>query len=94
MQSRFSAFATSNATYLLETWHSSTRPSELVLDEGIRWLDLEIVESARGGPFDEDGLVEFRAHYRKADARAVLEERSTFVREDGRWRYLNGRFPR
>jgi len=93
MQSRFSAFAVSDATYLLETWHSSTRPPELVLDDGIRWLDLEILESARGGPFDEDGLVAFRAHYRHGGLRAVLEERSAFIREDGRWRYLNGRFP-
>ena len=90
MQSRFSAFAVADAAYLLDTWHSSTRPSELDLDSQTRWLDLEIAESVRGGLFDDEGVVEFRAHYRKRGVRGVLQERSTFVREDGRWRYLNG----
>ena len=94
MQSRFSAFAVADAAYLLASWHSSTRPSELVLDEQTRWLDLEIVESVSGGLFDDEGVVEFRAHYRTRDVRGVLQERSTFVREDGRWRYLSGRSPR
>lgn len=95
MQSRFSAFAVGDAAYLLASWHSSTRPSEVVLDSEIRWLDLQILETARGGLFDDDGLVEFRAHFRKAvSRREVLSERSTFLREDGRWRYLNGRLPR
>jgi SEC-C motif domain protein len=94
MQSRFSAFAMADAAYLLDSWHSSTRPSELVLDTQTRWLYLEIVETARGGLFDGDGLVRFRAHYRTGSSRGVLEERSTFVREDGRWRYLSGQSPR
>jgi SEC-C motif-containing protein len=91
MQSRFSAFAVADADYLLATWHSSTRPSEVVLDKHIRWLDLAIVESVRGGLFDDEGVVKFRASYRKGGVRGVLEERSSFVREHGRWRYLHGR---
>jgi SEC-C motif-containing protein len=95
MHSRFSAFAVGDAAYLLASWHSSTRPSEVVLDSGIRWLDLEIVETVGGGLFDEDGVVEFRARFRNAGSRReVLSERSTFLREDGGWRYLSGRLLR
>jgi len=90
MRSRFSAFAVADPGYLLRTWHSSTRPQRLSLDEQVTWTRLEIVDVAGGGLFDTDGVVEFRAHYRFGTAREVLHERSTFRREDGQWRYLDG----
>jgi SEC-C motif-containing protein len=90
MRSRFSAFAVADAGYLLGSWHPSTRPAKLDLDEETRWTVLEIVETVRGGPFDELGTVAFRAHYRTPDVRGVLAERSRFLREDGRWWYLDG----
>jgi SEC-C motif-containing protein len=88
MRSRFSAFAVSDRDYLLKTWHPATRPEQLDLDGGTRWTRLDIVTTVDGGPFDTTGVVEFRAHYRTADAREVLHERSDFVREGGRWLYL------
>jgi SEC-C motif domain protein len=90
MQSRFSAFALGQQRYLLDTWHSSTRPQHLDLNDDQQWLHLEIVETIKGGLFDPTGVVEFRAHYRAAGTRGVLHERSDFTREDGRWRYLSG----
>jgi len=94
MRSRFSAFAVADPAYLLRTWHSSTRPQRLSLDEQVTWTRLEIVDVARGGLFDTDGVVEFRAHYRSGTARGAQHERSTFRREDGQWRYLDGTRPR
>lgn len=88
MRSRFSAFAVGDVDYLLRSWHSSTRPTRLVLDPGQRWLRLEIVGTSRGGLLDSTGTVEFRAHHRRAGQPDTLHERSTFVREDGRWVYL------
>ncbi|MDT4899602.1 MAG: motif domain protein [Pseudonocardiales bacterium] len=88
MRSRYSAFALGRAGYLLDTWHPSTRPDHLEVDDRIRWTRLEIVEAVRGGPFDTTGVVEFRAHYRLADVREQLHERSTFTRQDGRWFYV------
>jgi SEC-C motif-containing protein len=93
MQSRFSAFAVSDAAYLLASWHSTTRPSRVDLDDDTRWTRLEILETSDGGLFDTSGMVEFRAHYSQAGARRVLHERSTFAREDGQWRYLSGVTP-
>jgi len=84
MRSRFSAFATGDALYLLETWHSSTRPAQLELDEGMRWYRLDILATDRGGPLDRVGTVEFEAFYRGGSQR----ERSSFVKEGGRWLYL------
>ncbi|MGX7677705.1 YchJ family protein [Jatrophihabitans sp. DSM 45814] len=88
MRSRFCAFAVGDRDYLLETWHPSTRPTELVLDQNLRWTHLDIVDTVRGGLFDQVGTVEFRAHYRQTGTRASVHERSSFTRLDGRWRYL------
>jgi len=90
MRSRFSAFAVSAAGYLRETWHPSTRPDRLELDEDQHWDRLDIVTTVDGGPFDPTGVVEFRAHYRGAGGRGEVHERSNFVRLDGRWLYVNG----
>lgn len=44
----------------------------------------------RGGADDLDGVAEFRASYRTGGEHGVLHERSRFVREHGRWFYLDG----
>ena len=84
MRSRYSAFATGNASYLLETWHASTRPTDMQLDADTRWYRLDILATTRGGPLDKTGTVEFEAFYRGGSQR----ELSSFVRERGRWFYL------
>lgn len=84
MRSRYSAFATGNSAYLLATWHHSTRPTNLQLDDGIGWYRLDILATAKGGPLDSTGIVEFEALYRGGSQR----ERSSFIRETGRWFYL------
>lgn len=89
MRSRYSAFAVGDAAYLLASWHPTTRPRELTLDPYQRWTGLEIVRERRGGPDDSAGVVEFRAHFQLEGAEHVLHERSSFVRDDGRWRYVD-----
>ncbi|MFC9561006.1 YchJ family protein [Agromyces sp. NPDC056965] len=90
MRSRYTAFAIGDAEYLRATWHPETRPADLDLDDETTWLALEIVATERGGPFDRDGEVEFRATHRSEGERGVLHERSRFLREDGRWFYVDG----
>ncbi|MGI5521223.1 YchJ family protein [Micromonospora sp. CA-259024] len=93
MRSRFSAFALGDADYLLRSWHPSTRPPRLELDPGQRWVRLEIVDTERGGLLDTAGTVTFHAHHRDAGRPGTLTEHSRFVREDGRWVYLDGDQP-
>ncbi len=89
MRSRFSAFALGDAAYLLASWHPSTRPVTLELDDDLRWYRLDILSTTRGGFADTTGTVEFDAWYRGSPA-GVLHEVSRFVREHGRWWYLDG----
>jgi SEC-C motif domain protein len=90
MRSRYTAFAVGDVEHLLRTWHPTTRPASLELDPALRWTQLEVLDRVRGGPFDTEGVVEFRAHHREGPRRGVLHERSRFVREDGRWLYRDG----
>ena len=91
MRSRFSAFAVGDAAYLLATWHPSTRPSTLELDDELRWYRLDIHATSEGGPLDARGSVRFSAHYRSPDGPGQLDEHSTFERVDGAWLYVDGR---
>lgn len=95
MRSRYSAFVLANPTYLLATWHPTTRPATLDPGEtaATRWLGLEI---RRHTQHDEShATVEFVARYRVGGMPAVrLHEISRFVREQGRWFYVDGDFPR
>ncbi|MET8837053.1 YchJ family metal-binding protein [Micromonospora sp. NPDC004540] len=89
MRSRYSAFAVGDAEHLLHSWHSTTRPPRLRLDPGTRWTRLEVLDTDRGGLFDTEGTVRFRAHYREAGRPGTVAEHSRFVREDGRWVYMD-----
>ncbi|GAA2803273.1 YchJ family metal-binding protein [Kitasatospora paracochleata] len=90
MRSRFSAFAVHDEPYLLRSWHPDTRPDAVDFDPGMRWERLEIVGTGEGGPFHQEGTVEFRAHYREGGHAGVLHENSRFRRHQGAWVYLDG----
>ncbi|WP_417531663.1 YchJ family protein [Marinobacter lipolyticus] len=87
MRSRYCAFVYRLADYLLETWHESTRPQSLDLEQSPDWSSLRIVDtSARG----DSGTVHFRAVYRLGDGWGYLEEASIFRMAEGRWYYVSG----
>lgn len=88
MRSRYSAFVLGNVSYLLATWHSSQRPAELTLEVGGKWLGLEIKQHRITGA--DTAEVEFVARFRVGGKATRQHERSRFVREDGRWFYVDG----
>ena len=90
MRSRYSAYVHRLEAYLLATWHASTRPSPPLFDkdENPRWLGLEIKRHEMTGP--DGAIVEFVARYKIGGRAHRLHEISRFVREDGRWYYVDG----
>jgi SEC-C motif domain protein len=90
MRSRYSAFAVGDAGYLLDTWHPGTRPRSLDLDPDVRWTGLEVVATSGGTMLEAEGTVEFVARYVVDRMPGAQHERSRFVREAGRWCYLDG----
>ncbi len=89
MRSRYSAFVLARASYLLATWHTSRRPSDISFDPGVKWLGLEVRQHHLLDTTHAE--VEFVARQKSAGSPALrLHERSHFVREVGRWYYVDG----
>jgi len=87
MRSRYSAYVLKRSDYLADTWHPSTRPASLDLhSDTTSWQCLRIVATEKGGAGDSEGTVEFTADYLGGQ----LHERSRFLREGGKWFYLDG----
>ena len=90
MRSRYTAYVRHDAAYLRASWHPSTRPADLDFDGPQPvWLGLEVKHHAMSG--HDRAEVEFVAKYRVGGGSVVrMRERSRFVREDGRWFYVDG----
>ncbi len=96
MRSRYSAYVKQAFSYVYDTYHSDTK-QHFTLDAikeqsgQIKWLGLIIIETEEGLENDEKGVVSFSACHQLNDKTHYLNERSFFSREDGAWRYLNGK---
>jgi len=89
MRSRYSAFVLERGEYLRATWHPSKRPASIEFEPGVKWLGLDV--RARSVLDADHAEVEFVARQRGPSGTATrLHERSRFVREDGRWYYVEG----
>ena len=92
MRSRYSAFVLGRTDYLRATWHPDTRPATLDANEaGLKWLGLQI--KARAQQDADHATVEFVARSKLGGRAFRLHETSRFVRELGRWYYVDGEFP-
>lgn len=89
MRSRYSAFATGAADYLMNTTHSSKRKlhnkSEILAwSQSNQWLRLEILAVT-------ETTVTFNAYYLDQNLKAQIHyEHSTFKLENGKWFYVDG----
>jgi len=91
MKSRYSAYATHQAEYLLATTHISERKyysKEEILKWATanKWQKLEIISSTKD-------TVEFKAYFVDGNnLNQVHYEFSTFKQENGNWFYVDGKF--
>lgn len=99
MRSRYVAYTMANLDYIEATHDKETRHE---LDMNIAndwatqssWIGLDVVNTEQGGEDDEQGLVEFKAHYRFDSKRQQHHELSEFVKRDGEWFYHDGKTPK
>jgi SEC-C motif-containing protein len=89
MRSRYSAYVLGLPAYLAATWHPTTRPPEIgPPPAGLRWLGLEVRRHVQQDA--DHAIVEFVARSKQGGRAERLHETSRFVREDGRWFYVDG----
>ena len=86
MRSRYSAYVLGLIDYLLATWHPATAPGVLELPP-LKWLGLEVRLAQATA---QAGVVEFVARCREHGRAQRMHETSRFVREQGRWYYVDG----
>jgi SEC-C motif-containing protein len=90
MRSRYTAYTLGREDYLRATWTPATCPADLQLasEPQPKWLGLDVkrheVQDAC------HATVEFVARYKVGGRAHRLHELSRFVREDGRWLYVDG----
>ena len=91
MRSRYSAYVLNNGAYLHRTWHSQTRPTKksLMQLEATEWQGLQILRTEQGLETDNQGIVEFIASFQVQDQIQQMQETSRFLRENGRWVYVD-----
>jgi SEC-C motif-containing protein len=96
MRSRYSAYVEGAIPYLRETLHPDHRKdydekSSREWSEKAEWHSLQILDTAAGGPEDEEGEVEFVAAFSLQGTRQEHHERSTFARRGGTWYFVSGK---
>lgn len=91
MRSRYSAYALHLKSYLLETWHSSTRPGDFEFENGLSWQRLIINGRKKGHKNHKEGWVSFTAFFQIGLEAGQLQEKSYFMRDSaGHWCYVDG----
>ncbi len=85
MRSRYSAYAEHDEAYILSTWHASTRPQSLSVNEdsAVQWIRLKVMQCSQD-------TVEFMAWYKLNGKAHKLHEHSRFIYENQRWYYVDG----
>lgn len=97
MRSRYCAFVTQNAEYLIKTWHPSVHADEFRAEieagfAGTQWLGLTIFEEAPGR-HENEGFVSFVARFCENQRTGAIIERSRFLFENEHWYYIDGQRP-
>lgn len=96
MRSRYAAYALQLSPYIVLTTHSSKLQANLQ-SQVQSWMEvaefkrLEVLGKENGGKDEENGRVHFRAWYKEYGQLKALQEDSAFQRENGAWRYVDGR---
>ena len=91
MRSRYSAYATHEADYLVATTHISQRMYHTKMEilnwaTTNKWLQLEIINAT-------ENTVEFKAYFLDNKLQNhIHHELSTFIVENGSWFYVDGKF--
>ncbi|MEH6445391.1 MAG: YchJ family metal-binding protein [Oceanospirillaceae bacterium] len=106
MRARYSAFATGNVDFAVNTYHSSCNAlsdrEAIANSSRLNWIKLEVVSSSKAteqqAESSTQAFVEFKAWYMEANSTTLhlMHEKSRFEKElvgdHLCWRYIDGEF--
>jgi SEC-C motif-containing protein len=96
MRARYSAYALGEIDFIMDTHEVDPKEAEESRKatedwaKGSEWQGLEIIKTSKGGEEDDNGTVEFKAHYMVDRARYTHHEISRFERKNGKWIFAEG----
>ena len=95
MRARYSAYAVKNIPFLKDSAGPEVQAEfdAKACEEWAKastWQGLDIIGTDRGGENDEEGYVEFVAHYAANGQTVAHHEHSYFKRLDGEWKFIDG----
>ncbi|MDD9155409.1 YchJ family metal-binding protein [Aliivibrio sp. S4TY2] len=94
MRSRYSAHVKKLTQYIIDTYHPTCNAEEF--KEGIEdsiqldWRKLKVTSAHLSAQVDNEGFVSFKATYSEDGQLHQLKEHSRFLKEDGKWYYIDG----
>lgn len=99
MKSRFCAYAINNVEYIISTTYNTNKDftsdtktwSNSILDfcEYTEFIKVDILEEING---KEESFVTFKAHLFQDKIDSSFIEKSRFIKEKGKWFYVDGSF--
>ncbi|OCH04816.1 YchJ family protein [Aliivibrio fischeri] len=94
MRSRYSAHVKELVQYIIDTYHPSCNAEEFregIIDSvELDWRKLKVISSSLSKENANEGFVTFKATYSEDGQLHQLKECSRFVKEDGKWFYIDG----
>lgn len=95
MRARYSAYAKTAVSFIFSSTVEEKRSEcdEKAIrswSENSTWHKLEILSTEKGTEKDEEGQVEFVAHFSEGGIRKNYHEKGLFKKVDGSWQYVDG----
>ncbi len=95
MRSRYAAYVLEEIDHLMNSVHPDSpgeadRKSTEAWAKAAEWDRIQIVETVAGGENDDEGVVEFIAHFKVQGVPQQHHERATFKRHNKKWYYMDG----
>ncbi len=95
MRSRYAAYVLKEIDYLLDSIHPDSpgeadRRTTEAWAQAADWKGIEVVSTEAGGEEDEEGMVEFIAHFEIKGVPQTHHEKARFKRHNKKWLYLDG----
>lgn len=100
MRSRFVAFKICDIDYIVHSFAEKTKPKSSEKKDILSWarsvefVNLEILACSAGLENDSKGTVEFIAYFTELGKEYSMRELSSFEKENGVWKYVDGIFPK
>lgn len=95
MRSRYAAYVLHEIDHLLNSVHPDSpgeadRRTTEAWSKSAEWKGMEVVETTGGGEQDDEGVVEFIAHFELQGVPQQHHERARFRRHNKKWLYFDG----